>query len=333
MSVALCAEQTPALAVRSDMATFDGLHFPGPSYPIGRSRHLAEHLTWMRMRRLSDRVLYSRRRTVVLLAEHLGADPADAGYPELYGWQLHLADTSLDLVRWQTHMARPYFRWLHRMGYRPDDPAALLPVPRAKRGLPRPMAEHKVMAVVEQAPPRLLPWLLLAGWCGLRAGEIAHLRVDDFTVEPDGRVFVRVRGKGDRIRDVAVPGWAWTVIAARLPESGRAWRRERRRDDRLGVVTPQHVSQLCNRYLHKIGIPDTLHSLRHRCATLALRQSGGDLALVQDFLGHADPKTTRIYAYVNPERMSAVVEAFPAPANLARVGRRLHVVDEAGGSA
>lgn len=330
MSVALCAEQKPALAVLACMPTFDELHFPGPSYLIGSSRHLAEHLAWMRMRRMSDRALYSRRRTVALLAEHLGADPADAEYAALYGWQLHLAATSLDLVRWQTQLIRPYFRWMHQMGYRRDDPAALLPIPKAKRGLPRPMAEHKVMAMVEQAPPRLLPWLLLAGWCGLRAAEIAHLRVDDFTVDHTAKTFVRVLGKGERVRDVAVPGWAWTVIAPRLPEHGRAWRRERRRDNRLGVVTPLHVSQLCNRYLHKIGIPDTLHSLRHRCATLALRQSGGDLALVQDFMGHADPKTTRIYAYVNPERMSAVVEALPAPANLARVGRHLHVVDEEG---
>ncbi|WP_233219848.1 tyrosine-type recombinase/integrase [Pleurocapsa sp. CCALA 161] len=39
------------------------------------------------------------------------------------------------------------------------------------------------------------------------------------------------------------------------------------------------------------------HSLRHTAGTLALR-TGADLRQVQDLLGHADPRTTSIYAHV-----------------------------------
>jgi integrase/recombinase XerD len=39
------------------------------------------------------------------------------------------------------------------------------------------------------------------------------------------------------------------------------------------------------------------HSLRHTAGTLALR-SGAELRQVQDLLGHADPRTTAIYAHV-----------------------------------
>jgi site-specific recombinase XerD len=39
------------------------------------------------------------------------------------------------------------------------------------------------------------------------------------------------------------------------------------------------------------------HSLRHTAGTLALR-SGASLRQVQDLLGHADPRTTAIYAHV-----------------------------------
>ncbi|MCC0179729.1 tyrosine-type recombinase/integrase [Waterburya agarophytonicola K14] len=39
------------------------------------------------------------------------------------------------------------------------------------------------------------------------------------------------------------------------------------------------------------------HSLRHTAGTLALR-TGSDLRQVQDLLGHADPRTTSIYAHV-----------------------------------
>lgn len=53
----------------------------------------------------------------------------------------------------------------------------------------------------------------------------------------------------------------------------------------------------------------TLHKLRHRAACDWHDASGGDLAAVQDLLGHADPKTTRAYVAVRPGRLRDVVEA------------------------
>lgn len=49
---------------------------------------------------------------------------------------------------------------------------------------------------------------------------------------------------------------------------------------------------------HSGGRTLSAHSLRHTAGTLGLR-SGADLRQVQDLLGHADPKTTAIYAHVN----------------------------------
>ncbi len=49
---------------------------------------------------------------------------------------------------------------------------------------------------------------------------------------------------------------------------------------------------------HNNGRRLSTHSLRHTAGTLGLR-SGADLRQVQDLLGHADPKTTAIYAHVN----------------------------------
>lgn len=48
---------------------------------------------------------------------------------------------------------------------------------------------------------------------------------------------------------------------------------------------------------HCAGRTISAHSLRHTAGTLALR-SGADLRQVQDLLGHADPRTTCIYAHV-----------------------------------
>ena len=48
---------------------------------------------------------------------------------------------------------------------------------------------------------------------------------------------------------------------------------------------------------HTEGRTLSAHSLRHTAGTLALR-TGSDLRQVQDLLGHADPRTTAIYAHV-----------------------------------
>ena len=48
---------------------------------------------------------------------------------------------------------------------------------------------------------------------------------------------------------------------------------------------------------HTSGRTLSAHSLRHTAGTLALR-TGSDLRQVQDLLGHADPRTTSIYAHV-----------------------------------
>lgn len=48
---------------------------------------------------------------------------------------------------------------------------------------------------------------------------------------------------------------------------------------------------------HTPGRTISAHSLRHTAGTLALH-SGADLRQVQDLLGHADPRTTSLYAHV-----------------------------------
>lgn len=306
----------------------DAAPLPGGAYPLRRVSHLREHLLWMRVLERSEDTIYARRRACVRLAEFLGHDPYLTTAPELRRWQMALVQTSVAHLRLQTSLVKPYFRWLRDGELRRDDPAALLPVPRQPRRLPRPIAEDTLARATAGASARVLPWLLLAGWSGLRAAEIANLRVEDFTGDEHGQVWVRVVGKGRRERSVAVPDWAWPTIAAALAPSGRAWRRVRG----FGPVKPVHVSNTCNRYLHqRIGVPDTLHALRHRFGTQTYELTG-DIRLTQDSLGHASPVHTALYTMVASRRQAAAVAALPRPALPTPTppgGRRLHVVDPA----
>lgn len=299
------------MTATSDRDGRDWGPLPGGVYPVEGCTLLAEHLNWMRRAGRSARTLRARRAAVVRLGEYLGADPADVTPEDLDGWQAQLP--SLGRMRWATTVIRPYYNYLQARGHRRDNPAALLPLPAAPRRLPRPMPEDRVALAVAHAPQRLLPWLLLAGWCGLRAGEIAGLDVADFTRDAPGRMWVLIRGKGDHQRRVFVPQWLWQVLAPRLPDDGACFRRVNNPGAGIVRVKPRHVSQYCCRYLHGVGIPDTLHALRHRIATITLESSGGDLRLVQTLLGHLSIANTTLYTLVAPTRLADVLDQVPAP--------------------
>ncbi|MEM8673208.1 MAG: tyrosine-type recombinase/integrase [Cyanobacteria bacterium P01_G01_bin.67] len=62
----------------------------------------------------------------------------------------------------------------------------------------------------------------------------------------------------------------------------------------------QRLSQSASAKSNKFQQPQrqlSAHSLRHTAGTLAIR-AGSDLRQVQDLLGHADPRTTALYAHV-----------------------------------
>ncbi|NJL82142.1 MAG: tyrosine-type recombinase/integrase [Chloroflexaceae bacterium] len=63
----------------------------------------------------------------------------------------------------------------------------------------------------------------------------------------------------------------------------------------IRVVVDGYLQQ--TQLKHQPGRTLSAHSLRHTAGTLALR-SGAELRQVQDLLGHADPRTTCIYAHV-----------------------------------
>lgn len=69
-------------------------------------------------------------------------------------------------------------------------------------------------------------------------------------------------------------------------------------------LSRQGIAQIVTDYLKKCNLQNkdlsrnvSPHSLRHTAGTLSL-QNGSETREVQDFLGHADPKTTAIYTHV-----------------------------------
>lgn len=186
---------------------------------------------------------------------------------------------------------RAFYGWARDQGHVETSPAHRLPAVKAPRSKPRPTPEpvyHLAVRVTGDRATRV--GIRLAGQCGLRRGEIArvHTRRD---LEPtlDGHA-LRVVGKGGHVRLVPLPeDLAEEVLG--LPDG---WLFPSPR--RLGEpMTPHTVGKVISRQLPE-GF--TTHSLRHRCATVALRRTKNPRA-VQELLGHAKLETIMIYTLVD----------------------------------
>lgn len=157
---------------------------------------------------------------------------------------------------------------------------------------------------------------------GMRVGELTTLIREDLDY---GRQGAWVTGKGRKTRFVAFDGEAWEAIDAYLAERqdealmvdmarhplfcrhDRSVKGERRYP--LSIRSVQNIMKDLSKQAniaHRFNLSP--HSLRHYFAN-GLLAFTGNLALVQEALGHQDPKTTRGYTKIKAEEIAAQVQA------------------------
>jgi integrase len=305
---------------------------------------LAEHAEWLRQRGCSKRTIYDRRRAVTRLAAWLdaGGPPGIQSHPEARGSRGgpgpaddHAAGASsvlnatpADLAAWRAGLTvgdravvgycghvREFYAHALARGLIAVNPAVGLPLPSLPRGIPRPVSEEDLGRALAAADARVRPWLVLAGWAGLRAKEIALLRRDRVldTAAPPVLLIARDATKGRHERIVPASGFVLAELRlAGLPASGWVFPRH---DGKRGPNAPWLVSQRANLALRDTGSAATLHQLRHRFLTMVYRETH-DLRLTQDLAGHASPSTTAGYAAFDRSEAAAAVESLPAPGRL-----------------
>ncbi len=252
---------------------------------------LASHLEYLRQLGRAEGSIYARRRALARMGILIGVPLLEASRSDLARWRAGL-DVTGNTVRSYVAHARCFYRWAAAEQLVGSDPTAGLLVPRKIRGLPRPIAERDLLAALATAPGRIRGMLVLAGWAGFRACEIAFLRRDRVLdhATPPVLVVAADATKGGQAHIVPASQFVVAELrAAGLPRAGYVFRR---RDGRPGPNTPAKISHLANEHL--IQWDATLHMLRHRFLT-ALYQDTLDLRLTQEYAGHADPASTAIY--------------------------------------
>ncbi len=137
----------------------------------------------------------------------------------------------------------------------------------------------------------------------LRREELCKLKVKDFRHARKGVPHLKVSGKGGKTRYLPLhPGTNGLIndyldaAGHGLDEGGALFRpvRNNRTGTLEGAITADGVYRLVRGYSAQLGFQIGAHALRATAATNALDHQA-DIAKVQEWLGHANIATTRIY--------------------------------------
>lgn len=214
---------------------------------------------------------------------------------------------------------RSLLRYLHLAGRVPIPLAQSVPRAAGWRlsSLPRALEAEQVQRLLEGCDSstvvgrRDLAILTLLARLGLRACEVARLRLDDI----DWRAGeVTIRGKGSTIERLPFPHEAGEALVSYLRD-GRP--RVEFREVFISVLAPLRplspaavvgvVGYACDRAGMKRVGP---HALRHTLASDLLR-AGTPLAQIAPILRHASVATTAVYAKIDRDALRALARPWP----------------------
>ena len=211
--------------------------------------------------------------------------------------------------------------------------------PRPARGLDRPSWEQVLTVACArltasararcspQTAARDLALIQVLGGAGLRSHEARALPADPFdqgrSDNHGGSVYLRVRGKGNKLRSVplysdvadALERWregrdAIVELADDphlFPRLGR-----RRRDgsfpDAGGPLSTSALIRIVRPIMLQAGVPIEQahpHTLRHTFGRLYMAAPRAELSRLQRIMGHASPETTSRYVHHDDDELAA----------------------------
>ncbi len=133
---------------------------------------------------------------------------------------------------------------------------------------------------------------------GLRVGEVSNLKIQNFNLNKS----IKVLGKGNKERVLPITSRASGAISSYLSLARSKFKNEKSFDFMFLGIRGGQLREREIRRIVNLRVGTFPHSLRHTFATHLL-EGGADLRVVQELLGHNDPKTTQIYTHVSKNQL------------------------------
>jgi integrase/recombinase XerC len=147
---------------------------------------------------------------------------------------------------------------------------------------------------------------------GVRVSELVGLNWGDIDFQLG---IIRVVGKGSKERIVPIGEIALAALGDYAREQRKKWNLPCKGEtpvflnNRGNRITTRSVARIVEKHLKQAGIQIQMgpHGLRHSFATHLLN-SGADLRVIQELLGHASLSTTQRYTHLNLDQLTAVYD-------------------------
>lgn len=282
--------------------------FPGPG--VSDPTILAEYLGFLRDHRaICQKTVEGQRRHLSQFLKACAVDDSSGAHISIEQVDHFLIEKARYLTRVSVNHVcsalRGFLSYLHMRGLLDRNLAEQVTQPRlySLSSLPRAIPWKDVERTLEIPNRRTLMGcrdyavLALLAYCGLRAGEVAGLRLEDLDWSHDAiRVYRSKRETVEHLPLVPVVGEALIGYLKRRPASVY-------RQVFLKVLAPEgplsrpSITWVAKKYLRGAEIQCShlgAHTLRHSYAVRLLRQ-GFPLKTIGDALGHSHPQSTFIY--------------------------------------
>jgi integrase/recombinase XerC len=252
-----------------------------------------------------------------------GLEPEKAEAREVQGF---IADLSAERrspasVNRALSSVRGFYRWMLRFGQRKDNPCEGLRNVKNPQSLPSVLWEGEMAGFAELPDTAGILWperdkaLIMLMYCaGLRISELVSLSMNGLLQRYEG---ARITGKGGKERFVFFSDEGRAALLDYLPlrqarlkmaglenaaQDGKVFVNRKGRD-----ISISGVRWIIAQYALRSGLGKNIHphSLRHSFAT-HLVNSGCDVRIVQELLGHASLSTTQRYTHVSIEGLKKV---------------------------
>ena len=307
------------------LAAIGAVSLTDPEEAVSTNALVTEFLDWQRRHRgLRERTIMRHGSMILRLLPELGEDPAvyDAGLIRRVVLAMARSNPPVS-VRAMTAALRAYLRFLATRGAcQPWLDQAVPTIPQWRlstmpRYLPKADIERLILScdVTKPHGVRDRAILLLMARLGLRAGDIADMRLDDIAW---AQGTLRVRGKSRQEIDLPLPQDAGDALHDYLERMRPAVDDERVFLRSVAPFRPLNnrstVSSIVRSAVRRVGIADPpssgAHLLRHSAATSMLRE-GATLEAIGAVLRHSSPDTTAHYAKVDLAMLRQVVQPWP----------------------
>ena len=191
-----------------------------------------------------------------------------------------------------------FFGWCVKRGYVAANPVAGVVKFKIPTHPPRYLTGDEIKKLLkESAKSPLHPVVMTALYTGMRRAELLNLEWQDIDFKA-GRIMVLNRGgfetKSKKFRAVPLSPVLRDALFPIRKESGPCFSKRNFRKDFEDVA-------------EKAGLDINFHALRHTFAS-HLASQGTSLHIIAKLLGHADTKTTQVYAHLMPDSLREVVE-------------------------